>query len=126
MHFETEFDVAIAGGGLTGATLALALDQAGFSVALVDANLPVAMEATVFDGRASAIAFTAMRQWRNLGLDARLQAAAQPMERIGVTDGPAPGAGRSAGAQLRGPASKLRSSGCGNAQHGAHPVRQRP
>lgn len=98
MHFETEFDVAIAGGGLTGATLALALDQAGFSVALVDANLPVAMEATAFDGRASAIAFTAMRQWRNLGLDARLQAAAQPMERIVVTDGPAPGAG--AGAPL--------------------------
>ena len=93
MHIETDFDVAIAGGGLTGATLALALDQAGFSVALVDANRPEAMESEAFDGRASAIAFTALRQWRNLGLDNRLQATAQPMERIVVTDGRAPGAG---------------------------------
>jgi 2-octaprenyl-6-methoxyphenol hydroxylase len=93
MHIETDFDVAIVGGGLTGATLALALDQAGFAVALVDANLPDAMQATGFDGRASAIAFTAMRQWRSLGLDDRLQAAAQPMDRIVVTDGRAPGAG---------------------------------
>ncbi len=93
MHIDTDFDVAIAGGGLTGATLALALDQAGFSVALVDANLPVAMQSATFDGRASAIAFTAMRQWRNLGLEDLLTTAAQPMERIVVTDGRAPGAG---------------------------------
>jgi 2-octaprenyl-6-methoxyphenol hydroxylase len=93
MQIEADHDIVIAGGGLTGATLALALDQAGFSVAMVDANPAEAMQAEGFDGRASAIAFTALRQWRNLGVEAELDGAIQPMERIVVTDGPAPGAG---------------------------------
>ncbi len=101
MNISVEHDIAIAGGGLTGATLALALDQAGFSVALADANLPAAMRAGDFDGRASAIAFTALRQWRSLGLGEALQTAAQPMERIVVTDGPAPGAGAGRGLPVR-------------------------
>ena len=60
-----------------------------------------------------------------LGTGRGLQGGHAAVSRLHA-DGPAPGAGRNAGAQLRGPASKLRSSGCGNAEHGAHPVRQRP
>jgi 2-octaprenyl-6-methoxyphenol hydroxylase len=85
-------DVVIAGAGMAGATLALALAQAGLSVVLVD---PVAFDAQVaptFDGRASAIAFAAFRQWRALGLGEALAPHAQRIEQILVTDGRAPGA----------------------------------
>jgi 2-polyprenyl-6-methoxyphenol hydroxylase-like FAD-dependent oxidoreductase len=35
---QPTYDIAIAGGGMAGSTLALALHQAGFRVALVDAE----------------------------------------------------------------------------------------
>ncbi len=50
-------DVILSGGGLVGQTLALALDQAGVSVLVVDAAKPSETLAPAFDGRAFAIAF---------------------------------------------------------------------
>jgi len=85
------FDVIIAGGGLTGPTLAIALADAGFSVALCDAEPLEARLAPTYDGRASAIAAANWRQWRVLGVAAALEPDAQPIRRILVTDGPAPG-----------------------------------
>lgn len=85
-------DVIIAGAGMAGATLALALRQAGLKVVLID---PVAFDsqlAPTFDGRASAIAFAAFRQWRTLGLAEALEPHAQRIEQILVTDGRTPGA----------------------------------
>jgi len=90
-------DVVIAGAGIAGATLALALKQAGLEPILVD---PVPFEsqlAPTFDGRASAIAYAAFRQWRALGLAPLLEPHACRIEQILVTDGRAPGP--SAGAQ---------------------------
>ena len=60
-------DVILSGGGLVGQTLALALDQAGLSVAVIDASKPSDTLATTFDGRAFAIAFASYRMWRALG-----------------------------------------------------------
>jgi 2-octaprenyl-6-methoxyphenol hydroxylase len=85
------FDVVIAGGGLTGPTLALALTDAGLTVALCDAEPLQARLDPAFDGRASAIAAANWRQWRTLGVATMLEPDAQPIRRILVTDGPAPG-----------------------------------
>jgi 2-octaprenyl-6-methoxyphenol hydroxylase len=89
-------DVIIAGAGIAGSTLALALAQAGLRLVLID---PVPFDdqiAPTFDGRASAIAYSAFRQWRALGLAEALEPHAQRIEQILVTDGRTPGA--SAGA----------------------------
>lgn len=86
------FEVVIVGAGLTGATLALALAQAGMAVAVVDALPLDARLEPVFDGRASAVAYANMRQFRVLGLAHALTTDAQPITSILVTDGPAPGA----------------------------------
>ncbi len=80
-------DILIGGGGLVGPTLALALDQAGLSVIVVDAAKPSETLAANFDGRAFAIAFASYRMWRALGLGEALDRVAQPIAQIMVTDG---------------------------------------
>src|SRR5580658_5613950 len=85
-------DVIIAGAGMTGATLGLALASAGLTPVLVDPAPFDAQLAPTFDGRASAIAFSSFRQWRALGLGEALAPHAQRIEQILVTDGRGPGA----------------------------------
>jgi 2-octaprenyl-6-methoxyphenol hydroxylase len=93
-------DVVIAGGGLVGQTLALALDSAGISVTVVDAAKPAETLAPSFDGRAFAIAFASYRMWRALGLGDDLDKVAQPIEQIMVTDGRLSGGARRGGPSL--------------------------
>ncbi|MBM9593711.1 FAD-dependent monooxygenase [Roseitranquillus sediminis] len=78
-------DVLIAGGGLVGGTLALALTSAGLDVILID-PAPEAGGAG-FDGRSSALALTSQRLLKALGVWARLADDAQPILQIKVTDG---------------------------------------
>jgi 2-octaprenyl-6-methoxyphenol hydroxylase len=85
-------DVIIAGAGIAGATLALALARAGLKPLLIDPAPFAAQLAPSFDGRASAIAYAAFRQWRALGVGEVLAPHAQRIEQILVTDGRAPGA----------------------------------
>jgi 2-octaprenyl-6-methoxyphenol hydroxylase len=85
-------DVIIAGAGIAGATLALSLSRAGLRPVLIDPVVFDAQLAPTFDGRASAIAYAAYRQWRALGLGDALDPHAQRIEQILVTDGHAPGA----------------------------------
>jgi 2-octaprenyl-6-methoxyphenol hydroxylase len=85
--YAFDADVILSGGGLVGQTLALALDQAGLSVAVIDASKPSETLAPAFDGRAFAIAFASYRMWRALGLGDQLDDVAQPIEQIMVTDG---------------------------------------
>lgn len=80
-------EVLIGGGGLVGQTLALALAQAGVSVAVVDASRPAETLAEHFDGRAFAIAFASYRMWRALGIAEALDPVVQPINQIMVTDG---------------------------------------
>lgn len=93
---QYDADVIVAGAGMAGATFALAAEHAGLSVVLVDPLPFEAQLAAGFDGRASAIAYSSFRQWRVLGVGARLEPHAQRIERILVTDAPAPGAAASA------------------------------
>lgn len=90
-----DFDVIIAGGGLNGSALAIALDQVGFRVALAD---PLAVEMRSdpsFDGRSYALALASQRLLSVLGLWPDLAPHAQPILEIKVTDG-RPGEGPSA------------------------------
>ncbi len=84
-------DVVIVGAGMAGATLALALASGGLEPVLVD-PAPVSVQAApTFDGRASAISAAAFRQWRVLGAARHIEAHAQPIAQILVTDGRSPG-----------------------------------
>jgi 2-octaprenyl-6-methoxyphenol hydroxylase len=85
-------DVIIAGAGITGATLALALASAGVKAILVDPLPFETQTAPSFDGRASAIAYSSFRQWLQIGVGERLEPLAQRIEQILVTDGRSPGA----------------------------------
>ena len=85
-------DVIIAGAGMAGSTLALALASGGLKPLLVDPQPFEAQLATTFDGRSSAIAYSSFRQWRAIGAGEALAPHAQRIEQILVTDGRAPGA----------------------------------
>ncbi|NBB15660.1 2-octaprenyl-6-methoxyphenyl hydroxylase [Caulobacter sp. SLTY] len=88
-------DVIIAGAGMAGATLGLALASAGLTAILVDPAPFDAQLAPTFDGRSSAIAYASFRQWRALGVGGDLEPHAQRIEQILVTDGTSPGAAAS-------------------------------
>ncbi len=84
---QTKYDVAIVGGGLVGLTLAIALDRAGLSVALVDADEPAKLARDAFDGRAAAIATGSARVLQGLGLWPLIAPHAEPIRDIRVSDG---------------------------------------
>jgi 2-octaprenyl-6-methoxyphenol hydroxylase len=80
-------DVVIAGGGLAGLTLAIALKQAlgrAFSVVVCDPALGLSEPRA--DARASAIAAAARRLFAAIGVWPRLQAEAQPILDMAITD----------------------------------------
>jgi 2-octaprenyl-6-methoxyphenol hydroxylase len=80
-------DVLIAGGGLNGPALALALASAGVSVTLVDAA-PARQRATdTFDGRAYALAIAAQKLLATLGVWNAIADTAQPMMEVKASDG---------------------------------------
>jgi len=66
---ETEFDVAVIGGGLVGAAAALALAQASFSVALIDRSEPVIQRGELgFDARTVALNPASLALIQELGV----------------------------------------------------------
>ena len=79
--------ILIVGGGLNGATLAIALAQAGFPVTVIDA-LPVQTQRQDgFDGRAYALALASQRLLGRIGVWDAVADHAQPMLQIKVSDG---------------------------------------
>ncbi|MCV2448601.1 UbiH/UbiF/VisC/COQ6 family ubiquinone biosynthesis hydroxylase [Paracoccus sp. DMF] len=88
----TDFDIVIAGGGLNGPALALALADAGLSVAVADARPAEARAGDAFDGRAYALALASQRLLAALGLWPELARHAQEIRRVEATQG-VPGSG---------------------------------
>jgi len=84
------FDVIVVGGGPVGGTLALALAQAGVAVAVIDHEDPAAELVAQFDARALAVALTAQRAMKAVGLWSAVAPYAAPIERIRVADGNSP------------------------------------
>lgn len=91
---RTDFDILIAGGGLNGPALALALADAGLSVAVADARPADARAGDAFDGRAYALALASQRLLAALGLWNDLAPNAQEIRKVEATQGvPGEGAG---------------------------------
>ncbi|WP_139221725.1 UbiH/UbiF/VisC/COQ6 family ubiquinone biosynthesis hydroxylase [Paracoccus halophilus] len=92
---KTDFDIVIAGGGLNGPALALALADAGLSLAVVDARPADLRAGDAFDGRAYALALASQRLLAALGLWDDLAAKAQVIRKVQARqgrpgDGPGP------------------------------------
>jgi 2-octaprenyl-6-methoxyphenol hydroxylase len=85
-------DVIILGGGLVGATLALALDVHGVSSTVIDPADPAVTLAPGFDGRASAVASASHRMLDAIGIGAALAGKGCAIRHIRVSDGLEPGA----------------------------------
>lgn len=82
-----DFDIAVVGGGLSGGLAALALAREGFSVALIDAEAPAAMQGDAFDGRTTAIAYASARVFRRLEVWPAIERDVEPIRDILVADG---------------------------------------
>jgi 2-octaprenyl-6-methoxyphenol hydroxylase len=80
-------DAIVCGGGMVGLPLALALGRGGLNVALADALPPERILAPAFDGRVSALAYSAVRMLEALEVWPHLKAHAQPIRQILVSDG---------------------------------------
>ncbi len=84
---DMDADIVIAGGGLNGPALALALAGAGFRVVVVDARAAPARAEAGFDGRAYALAIASKRLLTAIGVWNRVAERAQPMLQIKASDG---------------------------------------
>jgi 2-octaprenyl-6-methoxyphenol hydroxylase len=80
-------DVAIVGGGLIGLSLAVALAEAGLTIAVIDRERPEISAADAFDGRASAIAWGSTRVLDAIGLWSAIAPNAARIDEIRVSDG---------------------------------------
>ncbi len=80
-------DIAIIGGGLNGAALALALAREGFAVTMFDAAPLDILVDEGFDGRATAIAAGSRTMLRSLGVWERIEDTTEPISDILVSDG---------------------------------------
>jgi 2-octaprenyl-6-methoxyphenol hydroxylase len=78
------YDVCVAGAGLTGRLLALALAHEGFEVLLADRAAP---QEPVNDGRTTAISYAGVRLFKRLGLWDILEDKAEPITDILVSNG---------------------------------------
>ncbi len=79
-------DILIAGGGLNGPALGIALAQAGLRVTVVDARPAPARAEAGFDGRAYALALASKRLLSVTGIWPRI-ATSQPILKIKASDG---------------------------------------
>lgn len=84
---KIDSDVIIAGGGLNGPALALALAKAGHSVTVIDAQPARARADAAFDGRAYALAVASKRLLSAIGVWSAVADKCQPMTAVRASDG---------------------------------------
>ena len=80
------FDIAIVGGGMVGASLAVALAPLGLKVALVEAVPHGNASQPSFDERTTALSNASRRMLETLGVWSDVQASATPIRKIHVSD----------------------------------------
>ena len=87
LRMTYDSDILIAGGGLNGPALALALAQSGLTVTVVDARPAPARAEVGFDGRSYALAIASKRLLSALGVWPEVEGKAQPILQIKASDG---------------------------------------
>ncbi len=80
------FDIVIAGGGMIGSSLALALAPLGLRIAVVEAIERTAVQQPSFDDRTTALSRSTQRCFEAMGLWSEIVAAATPIKSIHVSD----------------------------------------
>jgi 2-octaprenyl-6-methoxyphenol hydroxylase len=80
------FDIVIVGGGMVGASLAVALEGLGLSIALIESVPHDAAEQPSFDERTTALSNGSRRILETIGIWPAVAAAATPIRRIHVSD----------------------------------------
>jgi 2-octaprenyl-6-methoxyphenol hydroxylase len=80
------FDIAIVGGGMVGASLAVALAPLGLKVALIEAIPHDSASQPSFDERTTALSNGSCRILQTLGVWTQVQAQAAPIRKIHVSD----------------------------------------
>ncbi len=88
---DNNFDVVIVGGGLAGASLALALAGSPYRVAMIEAVEPKTSEQPSYDDRTLAVAWTSCRILQTLGVWDELSASATAIKEIYVSELNRPG-----------------------------------
>jgi len=81
-----EYDVIISGGGLVGASLAVALAELPLKIALIEAVPPEDTDNSSFDERSIALSRTSKTILTTLGLWPEIDSAAWPIDRIHVSE----------------------------------------
>jgi 2-octaprenyl-6-methoxyphenol hydroxylase len=81
-----DYDLAIAGGGLVGASLALALAPLGLRIAVVEAVTPGPGDHPSYDERTTALANGTVRTFQGLGVWSHMQREATAIRRIHVSE----------------------------------------
>ena len=80
------YDIVIAGGGMIGTSLAIALAPLGLRVAMVEAIPRKAAAQPSFDDRSTALSRSTQRMFEAMGLWPRIVAASTPIRSIHVSD----------------------------------------
>ena len=83
---DNHYDIVIAGGGMVGSSLALALAPLGLSVAIVEPVSRTAQAQPSFDDRSTALSRSTQRMFEAMGLWGDIVAAATPITHIHVSD----------------------------------------
>lgn len=84
---KQDADIVIAGGGLNGPALALALAQGGLRVTVVDSRAAVARAEQRFDGRAYALSIASKRLLQGIGVWDAVAGDVGPILQIKASDG---------------------------------------
>lgn len=81
-----DYDIVIAGGGMIGTSLALALAPLGLRVAVVETVARESSAQPSFDERSTALSRSSQRMYEAMGLWPQIRAAATPITHIHVSD----------------------------------------
>jgi 2-octaprenyl-6-methoxyphenol hydroxylase len=85
-QYGNRYDIVIAGGGMIGSCLALALEPLGLRIALVEAVAREDSAQPSFDDRSTALSRSSQRMFEGMGLWPEVVAASTPIGSIHVSD----------------------------------------
>ena len=83
---KTDYDIIIAGGGMIGTSLGLALAPLKLKIAVVEAVARGAEQQPSFDDRSTALSRSSQRMFEAMGLWPDIVAASTPIKSIHVSD----------------------------------------